>query len=162
VSFTIRSNLGTVTPILIRDMGIIISPGGYIETLTEPTDIEFAGLSKDLAVLTTDGAYPGPPDASDNTLIVSDGTEHGSLFDELDEAERNGYKQLDYTNELLSEVRVYKDAGFTTLLYTKTLTYNVDELLIQLNVVRAADGRVFGKLLTYDVDDNVDEVTTYS
>jgi hypothetical protein len=162
VIVTIRSNLATAAPVLIKDMGIIIPPGGYTETLTDPADVAAADLSTDLAALAADNAYPGPPDASDHTLIVGDGTAHGDLFDEFDEAERNGYKKLFYTSELLSSVEIYEDALFTTLLYTKTLTYNVNDLLTQVSILRAADGAVFGKILTYDVNDAVVEVATFS
>lgn len=160
---TIRSNLATVSDTLIGDMGIVIPPGGYVETLTDPFDVDYAARSQDLAALASDNAFPGPPDSSPHTLIVGDGTPHGDLFDALDEAERNGFKKLYYgVTGLLSSVEIYEDAGFTVLLYTKTMTYGVTELLTQLAVTRASDGKVFGKLFTYDGSDNLTDVVTYS
>lgn len=69
----IRSNLATVAAVLIRDMGILIPPAGGSETFTDLSNMNDARVSDDLRAYCTDGAYPGPPDPSDNTLILNDG-----------------------------------------------------------------------------------------
>lgn len=69
----IRSNLGTVTAVLIRDMGILIPPAGGSESFTDLSNINDAKVSDDLRAYCTDGLFPGPPDPSDNTLILNDG-----------------------------------------------------------------------------------------
>jgi hypothetical protein len=69
----VRSNLGTVTAVLIRDMGILIPPAGGSETFTDLSNINDARVSDDLRAYCTDGLFPGPPDPSDNTLILNDG-----------------------------------------------------------------------------------------
>lgn len=69
----IRSNLGTVAGVLIRDMGVVIPPAGGSETFTDLSNINDARVSDDLRAYCTDGLFPGPPDPSDNTLILNDG-----------------------------------------------------------------------------------------
>jgi len=69
----IRSNLGTVIGVLIRDMGVVIPPAGGSETFTDLSNINDARVSDDLRAYCTDGLFPGPPDPSDNTLILNDG-----------------------------------------------------------------------------------------
>jgi len=69
----IRSNLGTVVGVLIRDMGVVIPPAGGSETFTDLSNINDARVSDDLRAYCTDGLFPGPPDPSANTLILNDG-----------------------------------------------------------------------------------------
>jgi hypothetical protein len=70
----IRSNLATVADVLIPDLGILIPFGGGQETFIDGENISAAGESNDLNALTTDNAYPGAPDPSPDSLILSDGT----------------------------------------------------------------------------------------
>ena len=69
----IRSNLDTVSNVLIRDLGILIPPGGGSETFTDETNYDLVRASQNLQTLASDGVFPGGADPSDNTLILNDG-----------------------------------------------------------------------------------------
>lgn len=84
----------------------------------------------------------------------------GGPFDLLAEAERSGHKQLTYAGGLVNSVLIYSDAGFATLLYTKSFTYSAG-LVSQLDVVRASDSFAFGKTFTYDMSETLIEVHTF-
>jgi len=74
-TLTVRSNIGTVSDVLIRDLGWVVPFGGGAGgtvSLTAHAAIENALLSEDLRTLATDQAFGAGP--LDSTLILGNGT----------------------------------------------------------------------------------------
>lgn len=77
----IKSNAGTGSNVLVRDLGILIPPAGGSETFTDDANIARCQRSTDLFTLATDGAF-----GATSTLILNDGTSDippGSIGDFL-------------------------------------------------------------------------------
>lgn len=67
------------------------------------------------------------------------------------------YKELSYNvvSGLLEAVEYYRDSSKTVHLYSKQFSYDVDELLTEIETTRISDGAVFVKTLTYNAEDQL-------
>ncbi len=64
----------------------------------------------------------------------------------------NRYKTFSYTGDDLTQQLIYEDNTMTTLLFTVDYTYTGTNLT-QIDVTRETDGFTYTKVLTYDIND---------
>jgi len=74
-------------------------------------------------------------------------------------ANLSNFKELTYVDSLLSEINIYTDSGKTVKLFMKELDYDVSEKLSQVTLTRISPNATLTKTLTYDVDDNLLNIT---
>jgi len=69
------------------------------------------------------------------------------------------YKELTYSNSLLSEINIYTDSGKVTKLFRKELEYDVSDKLNLITLTRISPSASLTKTLSYDGSDNLITIT---
>lgn len=69
------------------------------------------------------------------------------------------FKELTYSNSLLSEINIYTDSGKTTKLFRKALEYDITDKLNLVTLTRISPSSSLIKTLNYDGSDNLITIT---
>jgi hypothetical protein len=78
---------------------------------------------------------------------------------EFKSANTSYFKDLDYTNEVLTNINIWTDSSKTLRLFGKLLQYDLDENLIRTILRRDSDNTQLVKFLEYDIGGNLDTIT---
>ncbi len=74
-------------------------------------------------------------------------------------ANLSNFKELTYSDSLLSEINIYTNSGKTTKLFMKELDYDISDKLSQITLTRINPNATLTKVLNYDGDDNLLTIT---
>ena len=78
---------------------------------------------------------------------------------EFQTANQSYFKDLNYTNEVLTNIDIWTDSGMTLQLFGKILQYDDDENLYKTILTRISDNVQLAKILTYDGSGNLETIT---
>lgn len=168
----VRTNVGQLVDVLVRDLGLYIPSSGLSETFTG-SEIRHLQESGDLAAYLTDNVYG----AGSSTLILNDGTSDIAQADALSflnsisnanlemelqlafsSSNLSNYKVLGFTGDNLTSIDIWTSPGMITKLYSKVLAYTGSRL-DQVVTTRISDGAVLTRNITY-VGDAVTSITS--
>jgi len=69
------------------------------------------------------------------------------------------YKELTYSNSLLSEINIYTNSGKAVKLFKKELNYDISDKLNLITLTRISPSASLTKTLGYDGSDNLITIT---
>ena len=71
----------------------------------------------------------------------------------------DNFKELTYSNSLLSEINIYTDSNKNTKLFRKALNYDGEDKLSQITLTRISPSSSLIKTLNYDGEDRLVTIT---
>jgi hypothetical protein len=78
---------------------------------------------------------------------------------EFQTASTSYFKDLNYTNEVLTNIDIWTSQAMTLKLFSKLLQYDADENLSRAILTRISDDAGLVKILEYDGSGNLDTIT---
>ena len=78
---------------------------------------------------------------------------------EFKTANASYFKDLDYTDGLLTNINIWTDSGKTLRLFNKLFQYDASENLSRILLTRDSDSAQLLKILEYDGSGNLDTIT---
>jgi len=110
------------------------------------------------------GGEPGQYNHVDNAELadvqdIPDYKERNNLENEFNDDYTDAYSEITYTTGLATAVDTWEDSGKTDKLFSKTISYNVDDQIDEVELTDEKTSAVLTTTITYNVDGTVATIT---